>query len=238
MHWKVSENKICFFKKPVLILTERSIKNNMSPRTPQQFREIREEKMALIMDVALEHFSNVGFHATTISHIARHAGISKGLMYNYFKSKEELLASILNRSLTDIYSDFDSDRDGHLSGDELEEFIRKVFDILRKQRSFWKLLYRIILQPGVYEDLFDNKQSSVNISGTPLKEFSQNMMAMMVDFFNMKKKISGDDYDPETEMFMFLNTVKGFALTYVLAEEYYPQDYFDKMIDALIKKYK
>ena len=96
----------------------------MSPRTPQQFREIREEKMTLIMDVALEHFSNIGFHATTINHIAKHAGISKGLLYNYFKSKEDLLAAILNRSLTDIYNDFDSDHDGTLTGDEFERFIR------------------------------------------------------------------------------------------------------------------
>ena len=43
------------------------------------------------MDVALQHFANKGFHATTIYHIAEHAGISKGLMYNYFNSKEELL---------------------------------------------------------------------------------------------------------------------------------------------------
>ena len=60
----------------------------MSPRTPQQFEEIREEKMTLIMDIALEHFANEGYHTTTINHIARHAGISKGLMYNYFESKE------------------------------------------------------------------------------------------------------------------------------------------------------
>ena len=71
----------------------------MSPRTPKQFEEIREEKKTLIMDVALEHFANEGYHNTTINHIAKHAGISKGLMYNYFESKEELLAEIINRSM-------------------------------------------------------------------------------------------------------------------------------------------
>ena len=70
----------------------------MSPRTPKQFMEIREEKKTLIMDVALEHFANEGYFTTTINHIARHAGISKGLMYNYFESKEELLTEIINRS--------------------------------------------------------------------------------------------------------------------------------------------
>ena len=44
----------------------------MSPRTPLQFEEIREEKRNLIMDTALEHFAREGFHATTINHIAKH----------------------------------------------------------------------------------------------------------------------------------------------------------------------
>lgn len=209
----------------------------MSPRTPQQFREIREEKMTLIMDVALEHFSNVGFHATTINHIAKHAGISKGLLYNYFRSKEDLLAAILNRSLTDIYNDFDTDHDGTLSGDEFEHFIRKVFNILREKKQFWKLLFRIMLQPGVIENVFNVKNSSVKISGMPLGEFSQKFMSMMVDFFNRKKEIAGKDYDPVAEMFMFSNTVKGFCLTYILTDDIYPDDYFEKMINALIKRY-
>jgi AcrR family transcriptional regulator len=210
----------------------------MSPRTPQQFREIREEKMTLIMDSALEHFSNVGFYATTISHIARHAGISKGLIYNYFKSKEELLGAIVNRSLTEIYNDFDTDHDGHISTDEFEHFIRKVFNLLRDKRQFWKLLYRIILQPGVYEKLFNNKDGIINISGVPLKEFSERIMTMVTDFFYRKNKTSDDNYDPVAEMFLFINTVKGFALTYILADEFYPKDYFEKMLDALITKYK
>lgn len=210
----------------------------MSPRTPQQFRQIREEKKNLIMDVALEHFSKTGFHVTTISHIARHAGISKGLMYNYFRSKEELLAALLERSLTDIYSNFDSNRDGRLSEIEFENFIRKVFNILRGNRKFWKLIYTIMLQPGVYEDLLGTRADSVNVSGVPLKKFSENIMSMMLDYFSRKKEVSGNDYDPVTEMFMFMNTIKGFALTYIMAEELYQEDYYEKMVDELIKRYK
>jgi len=94
----------------------------MTPRSSAQFGEMREEKKTLIMNAALEHFSNIGFHATTISHIARHAGISKGLMYNYFKSKEDLLAAIINRSLTEIYGSFDPDHDSQLTPAEFENY--------------------------------------------------------------------------------------------------------------------
>src|SRR5512137_1078887 len=109
----------------------------MSPRTPQQFKEMREEKMTLIMDVALEHFANEGYFSTTINHIARHAGISKGLMYNYFESKEALLKAIIHKSIAEVLNYFDIDRDGYLSEDEFEFFIRKINVMLKEKRSFW-----------------------------------------------------------------------------------------------------
>ena len=59
------------------------------PRTPEQFEKIREEKRNHIMEVALECFANEGYHSTSISKIAKSAGISKGLIYNYFELNED-----------------------------------------------------------------------------------------------------------------------------------------------------
>ena len=67
----------------------------MSPRSAKQFKEIRKEKKDHIMEVALELFAENGFHATSISQIAKKAGISKGLTYNYFESKKELLDELI-----------------------------------------------------------------------------------------------------------------------------------------------
>jgi AcrR family transcriptional regulator len=210
----------------------------MTPRSSAQFGEMREEKKTLIMNAALEHFSNIGFHATTISHIARHAGISKGLMYNYFKSKEDLLAAIINRSLTEIYGSFDPDHDSQLTPAEFELFIRQVFSLFREKRQFWKLLLRIMMQQGVYENLLSEDKMPISVSGMPLREFSQNMIKLLADYFARKKDSAVPDYDPTIEMLMFINTIKGFAMTYVFADEQYQGDYFEKMIDALIKRYK
>jgi AcrR family transcriptional regulator len=210
----------------------------MSPRSPAKFEEMREEKKNLIMNVALEHFSNNGFHTTTISHIARHAGISKGLVYNYFKSKEDLLATIINKSLTEIYNNFNPDHDSRLTTDEFELFIRKMFNLFREKRQFWKLIYGIMMQPRVFEELFSDDAMSLKVSGTPLKEFTENMSMLMTDYFTRKKETAGPDYDPVTEMLLFSNTVKGFALTYIFAPEQYYDEYFEKMIDTLIKRYR
>jgi AcrR family transcriptional regulator len=59
----------------------------MSPRTQAQFTEMRETRRLQIMEAALELFATDGYGHCTISRLAAHAGISKGLMYNYFSSK-------------------------------------------------------------------------------------------------------------------------------------------------------
>ncbi|MBV9509846.1 MAG: TetR/AcrR family transcriptional regulator [Caulobacteraceae bacterium] len=48
-----------------------------------------------ILDVAREAFMAQGFAATSMSEIAARLGGSKGTLYNYFRSKEELFAAIM-----------------------------------------------------------------------------------------------------------------------------------------------
>ncbi len=50
---------------------------------------------AEIVDAALALFSETGFAATTVAAIARRAGVTKGTVYLYFPSKEDLFAAVI-----------------------------------------------------------------------------------------------------------------------------------------------
>ncbi|MCI3927095.1 TetR/AcrR family transcriptional regulator [Paenibacillus sp. TRM 82003] len=52
------------------------------------------DKKTHILNCAADCFATNGYHETTIQHIADAAGIAKGGIYFYFKSKEELLLSV------------------------------------------------------------------------------------------------------------------------------------------------
>lgn len=69
----------------------------MSPRSKSQFQELRDVSISKILDAALELFAIKGYDSTTIAGIAAKAGVSKGLMYNYFSSKDELLRALINQ---------------------------------------------------------------------------------------------------------------------------------------------
>lgn len=49
------------------------------------------DKRRLILDAAVRVFARQGFHATRVSDIADEAGVAYGLVYHYFKSKDEVL---------------------------------------------------------------------------------------------------------------------------------------------------
>lgn len=53
------------------------------------------EKEILILTVAWDLFTEKGFHDTKISEIAKKAGIGKGTVYEYFKSKEDLIQEMI-----------------------------------------------------------------------------------------------------------------------------------------------
>lgn len=64
-------------------------------RAPEASRPSRRaDKRALILDAAISVFARLGYHGARISDIAREAGIAYGLVYHYFKNKEEILHSI------------------------------------------------------------------------------------------------------------------------------------------------
>jgi AcrR family transcriptional regulator len=58
------------------------------------------DKRRLILDAAIRVLARQGFHATRVSDIADEAGVAYGLVYHYFKSKDE----VLNELFTERWS--------------------------------------------------------------------------------------------------------------------------------------
>lgn len=119
------------------------------PRSKEQFREIREARKGQIMQTAMDLFAKEGYGHISIATLAKEAGISKGLIYNYFESKEQLLKEILDTGIEEIMHYFDPDHDGVLTEEEFALFIRKTFQLLKKDKEFWMKFFRLLIQPNV-----------------------------------------------------------------------------------------
>lgn len=60
-----------------------------------KFRRRKEERPQQIIRAALAAFAENGFDATRVTDVARRAGVSKGLLYLYFRTKEELFKAVV-----------------------------------------------------------------------------------------------------------------------------------------------
>lgn len=190
----------------------------MSPRTEEQFEEIRLEKKALIMNAALELFANEGYHTTSISMIAKKAGVSKGLIYNYFESKEALIIEIIEQGFTELMAYFDTNKDGLLGKKELTYFIEKTIDSLKENTEFWRCYFRISLQPDVF-----------GLLKSKIEAILESTMKLFVGYFK-----SQGVKDPLMEAMLFGALLDGISMDYVFAPEMIP---IEKIKKAIIEKY-
>ena len=63
----------------------------MAPRSKEQNQAQREQTKQSLIITALQAFSEKIYAAASISSIPKESGLSKGLIYHYFNSKEDLL---------------------------------------------------------------------------------------------------------------------------------------------------
>jgi AcrR family transcriptional regulator len=61
---------------------------------PKMILEYKKAVISKIMQTALDIFSKNGYRATTMDDIAEELGVSKGALYSYFKSKDDILKEI------------------------------------------------------------------------------------------------------------------------------------------------
>ncbi|MEL6341763.1 MAG: helix-turn-helix domain-containing protein [Myxococcota bacterium] len=71
-------------------------------RNAEHNADARKQTRARLIQTALTLFARDGFTRTSIAAIARAAGLSKGLMYHYFSSKEELIRAVMQQRMHDM----------------------------------------------------------------------------------------------------------------------------------------
>ena len=123
------------------------------PRSPQEFERIREQSREKILDCALRLFAQRGYAGTSIRMLADEAGISQGLLYNYFEGKQALVRALFWRSVGVVEATLARAARAKRSSDSIALLIRSAFDAVRANEAFWRLTYQLRMQPEVLADL-------------------------------------------------------------------------------------
>jgi AcrR family transcriptional regulator len=93
----------------------------------------QEEKRKLILDAAVRVFARAGYHNARVADIAEEAGIAHGLLYHYFDSKDEVLATVFRDNWGQLLERVHTVETSHEGADEKLRGMAKI--LLRTWRN-------------------------------------------------------------------------------------------------------
>lgn len=186
----------------------------MSPRTPEQFESIRQERKEALVASAFKLFANKGFTTTSVMDIARDAGVSKGLLYNYFTNKDELVKEIVVKGASGMISEMNLDVTQEMTRERFIQMIEQNIEMLKQNTDYWKLYIAVITQPAVAELVKDE------------------IFSLLEPFFTLVTKYYQDNgiKNPMAYAFLLGAIFDGIGIDYMFSPDQYPLDDIKELI--------
>ncbi len=107
----------------------------------------REETRHLIIEAAVQVFSDKGFHGASTREIAAQAGVNQGLLTYHFKNKDELWRAAADRIFVELRSLIEARRD-ELEGERPRDIVREVTKTYVRYAAACPELFRFMMEEG------------------------------------------------------------------------------------------
>jgi AcrR family transcriptional regulator len=103
--------------------------------------ELTQKRKSQILRAAYTIIAERGYENITVQDIATQAGFSKGIIYYYFSSKEDVMVSLFDSILRVIDRNFASTIKNHPEPrEQMERVLRMSFDLVHKHKEFYHVM--------------------------------------------------------------------------------------------------
>ncbi|TMK55758.1 MAG: TetR family transcriptional regulator [Actinobacteria bacterium] len=107
-------------------------------------RELSGDKAQRIVDAMRDSVARRGAAGSTFEHVAREAGVSRGLLHYYFGTKERLLVEVVRRDTELRVDRLDERLAGAKTVDGvLDALVASLTDMIENEPGFFLLLYEL-----------------------------------------------------------------------------------------------
>lgn len=179
------------------------------PRTPEENERIRQLAKENIRASAMEVFMERGYYNASIDDIAKRAGVSKGLLYNYYKGKEDLLAEMVQGRIDEIKEVMETASRLDSPSEQLKRIIDGAIDNTWQNPKVFRFYLNLQTQPE--EDQVLSKYSSM------LNQEMAQQFEVQCDMFH---RLGVDD--PIIKSLYFSSTLQGISLMMSTYPEHFP----------------
>jgi AcrR family transcriptional regulator len=199
---------------------------------PKVSEEYKEKKRLSILDSALKCFGEKGYHSTTMDDIVAYSNMSKGLLYNYFKSKEELYISLIEyrseKTLADIRTRIEP---FPAAVDKIREFFRIFRDITLTEE--WRRFIRVQLEFWIFASRQEHLREIMN------SRYKNQFRSFMAEIIEEGKAAGefGQEVKVDIIASLFWSFVDGICLHYSLLWEDYSYTEHFKETEEMVLNY-
>jgi len=180
----------------------------MSPRSKKQLEVIKEETRGEILGAALDLFAKNGYAATTTDSIARKAGVSKGLVFSYFKTKQDLLLCVVDKGMEKVLSGLNPSSNMKSPEERLIALISAWVSIIRTQPMYVRLLLHLHVHDEFRAILNERGIEFINLYLGKLREVFRDLGSP----------------NPDLDCYLLGAAMDGFSLNYSAAPDLFPID--------------
>ncbi|MBV0932534.1 TetR/AcrR family transcriptional regulator [Marinobacterium weihaiense] len=136
-----------------------------------------------LLDTAEQLFYREGFHATGIDLIQAQSGVAKTTLYKHFKSKDELILAVLERSSSRVKAGLEA-RTDQLQGQGVARIL-----------TLFEELYTLCEEPDFNGCLFNNAAAEFMYSNPAVRALAAEHMAWMQTF--LARLLKEEGFEPE-----------------------------------------
>lgn len=168
------------------------------------FEKIDVDKRDRIINSAMKEFSFNSYEKASTNKIVAGAGISKGLLFHYFKNKKQLFDSLLNYSINLVVQEINKNIEWE-NGDFFNR-IKQVVKIKIKMTHKYPHIYDFVMLLYKSKTIDEIKEMS--------KEFSPDLM-QKVYTYNIDYSLFNEEHDMQKSMSIIMWTLEKYGETFL-----------------------
>lgn len=185
-----------------------------------------------ILDAAFEEFVECGYFATRVEDISRRVGVTKGTIYVYFETKEQLFEAMIRHISEPLEGLLASANE--LKGtavERLQQYIELIYDLIIRDRKLRELMRFVIAEGSRFPQIIDRHHE---LFIDPLKRQMQSLIdeGVKLGEFRQTPEPSCDAVVGPAIAFLFLKLL--FDERRTLEKASYVQAHIDLVLHGLL----
>ena len=142
-----------------------------------------------ILESALAEFSEQGYGASSVNTISNGEGLSKGIIYHYFPTKDDLYLACVEECFQMLTGHLQShtNRVGQTAEERLEQYFRVRLDFFEQNPQYQRIFCDAVIMPPAH------LEASIQEKKAPFDRFNIDSLNRMLEPVSLRSDLSRED---------------------------------------------